>query len=548
MLIGDVVIEPENSLLFQSRDAAYHPGVIDKCHKRNILVNGDGFGIAWYGETVSKGSCCFKIVTPAWSDVNLRNIGKHVSSSTIFAHVRAAASGHNPHEHMIVSNENCHPFTYKQYTFMHNGGISDFHEIKLAILNLLSRDSFQNIKGSTDSEHIFALYLDCLPPECKRTPENSLQDMVIAMNKTISIVQYLCAEAGICTQCSLNLCITDGIHIVATRFRSGSRNPPSLYYNFGSNFVCSDGQFYPTGDPQAAAEIIISSAPLCKVIPVDACDPNEESNDIRSDGDDATHHSTRKESSSAAFEVEPRQYDGDEEEEDNEHRHGGTTRTRPSNINTTTTYIPTSTSSERLADEAYGGKLRHSTMGTTTGTTTKAPTPTTTITNNTVKKAAASAVSSDDGEDSRSSTMNMNEGDIGAWILVPKNHMLIIRGDRSNPHRVESAYLEEIEVTALVGVSKPLSHPLKRKSFSGSQSPSGKFEGQHRHRHQEHLGTSTAATADTLDICIDSCHLDHNSQPPLLPLGSDGSSNSSGCSKRHRPSLMRFRALSDLEG
>ena len=84
MLIGDVVINPENSLVFQSRNAAYHPGVVDKSNQRNIIVNGDGFGVAWYGDNLLQGSCCFKIVTPAWSDVNLRNIGQHVRSSLIF--------------------------------------------------------------------------------------------------------------------------------------------------------------------------------------------------------------------------------------------------------------------------------------------------------------------------------------------------------------------------------------------------------------------------------------------------------------------------------
>ena len=74
ILIEDIVVKPENSLLFQSRHGGYHPGVVDKTHSRNILVNGDGFGVAWYGENLSKGSCCFKFVTPAWSNENLRSI------------------------------------------------------------------------------------------------------------------------------------------------------------------------------------------------------------------------------------------------------------------------------------------------------------------------------------------------------------------------------------------------------------------------------------------------------------------------------------------
>ena len=34
MLIGDLVVRPENGLLFQSRDAAWHPGVEDGMGKQ----------------------------------------------------------------------------------------------------------------------------------------------------------------------------------------------------------------------------------------------------------------------------------------------------------------------------------------------------------------------------------------------------------------------------------------------------------------------------------------------------------------------------------
>eukprot|EP01038_Epipyxis_sp_PR26KG_P005439 gene5439-7532_t len=260
ILIGDIVIKPENSLLFQSRDAAYHPGVIDKTNRRNILVNGDGFGVAWYGEDTLKGSCCFKFVTPAWSNQNLRNIGEHVSSHLIFAHIRAASSGHDPHENINVSHENCHPFKFGNFTFMHNGGVPHFSRVKLSLLKLLSERIFQEIKGSTDSEHLFALFLEFLPVD----RVISVEDMINALNLTISSVIYLCQSLGFNEPCSFNICVTDGINIIATRFRNGPDQPPSLYYNYGSDFKCDEnGNFYSNGSQ--ASEIIISSAPLSRV-------------------------------------------------------------------------------------------------------------------------------------------------------------------------------------------------------------------------------------------------------------------------------------------
>lgn len=48
ILLADVLLRPENSLIRQSRDAGYHPGCEDALGKRNIRVNGDGFGVCWY--------------------------------------------------------------------------------------------------------------------------------------------------------------------------------------------------------------------------------------------------------------------------------------------------------------------------------------------------------------------------------------------------------------------------------------------------------------------------------------------------------------------
>mmetsp|Transcript_98568 Transcript_98568/g.193601 ORF Transcript_98568/g.193601 Transcript_98568/m.193601 type:complete len:536 (-) Transcript_98568:136-1743(-) len=391
VLIGDIVISPENSLLYQSRDAAYHPGVIDKTNRRNILVNGDGFGISWYGDELSKGSCCFKFVTPAWSDTNLRNIGRHISSPMIFAHVRAASSGHNPFEPMIVSNENCHPFTFKEFTFMHNGGIPSFQTIKLQILNLLSPETFANIKGTTDTEHIFALYLNCLP-QTQANQTYSEVEMVDAMNRTITIILKLCKDNGIKDHCSLNLCVTNGLHIIATRFRTGPKPPPSLYYNIGSNFICNNGSFYAENNSDAS-EIVISSAPLSKVTSLPGQVPElEQDNEMSFTTDGGTPATSTRLSA-------------------------GTPRA--------TLRASTSTSCfSSLLDPAKCSPY---------------PNP--------------CNVPETDTE-----VQTDSDNDIGAWILIPKNHMLVCKGDVMHPHRVESFYLEP--VASSLSITSPLQYPV----------------------------------------------------------------------------------------
>lgn len=260
-LIGDIIIIPENSLVQQSRDAEFHPGVLDPCSKRNIRVNGDGFGVAWYNSDparLGKGSCCFKFTTPAWSNDNLRNIGDHVSSEVIFAHVRAASSGLDRNEPVIISNENCHPFKYGRWTFMHNGGIHNFSKIKRRVLASLSDRAFHNIAGSTDSEVIFSLFLDQLTDADVQLP---LPEVTAAIEKTVVKLIEFCESASIEDGFSFNVCITDGINILATRFRSDSKEPPSLYYTNGSSYSREKGNF--NGQcTRSESGIIIASAPL----------------------------------------------------------------------------------------------------------------------------------------------------------------------------------------------------------------------------------------------------------------------------------------------
>ena len=68
---------------------------------------------------------------------------------------------------------------------------------------------------------------------------------------------------------SFNICITDGVNMVATRFRNDLKEPPSLYYSRGSAFNSEQGNFS-CYRSQEDSEIIIASAPLHKKICVDS--------------------------------------------------------------------------------------------------------------------------------------------------------------------------------------------------------------------------------------------------------------------------------------
>ena len=111
--LANLITKPEHSLAHQSVDASYHPGCHDPDRKRNISVNGDGFGVAWYREDkIESGACVFRCINPAWNNANLRNIAEFVDSHLVFAHVRASDMGGGNERSSFssdISEDNCHP-------------------------------------------------------------------------------------------------------------------------------------------------------------------------------------------------------------------------------------------------------------------------------------------------------------------------------------------------------------------------------------------------------------------------------------------------------
>jgi len=167
----------------------------------------------------------------------------------IFGHIRAASdSVHDPeHNPLSISYENCHPFKFGRWTFMHNGMIPEFQKIRLLILNLVSPDIYVRMSGSTDSEHVFALFLHLLGKERRQSDyEISAADLTQTIEATISTVLHLMSYSGIASMSSLNMAFTNGTHVVATRFRGNleaTEEPPSLYYCMGEEFDEQMGHF-----------------------------------------------------------------------------------------------------------------------------------------------------------------------------------------------------------------------------------------------------------------------------------------------------------------
>jgi glutamine amidotransferase len=222
IIIDKLLYQPKNSLVNQSINAK----------ELEEPLNGDGFGIGWYVPEVNYEPVTFVSVHPAWSNRNLRNLAPKIKAECFIAHVRAASVGE-------VSESNCHPFQYKNILMMHNGGVENFPLIKRKLREPLTDELYNWIKGQTDSEHIFAYLLNDLFKNHKTISPEAVVD---AFEHTFRDLKKMMAEAGIKEEAYLNMCITNGLFIVAARYCTDPKQEPlTLYHSEGSRYVVEDG-------------------------------------------------------------------------------------------------------------------------------------------------------------------------------------------------------------------------------------------------------------------------------------------------------------------
>lgn len=225
ILLADVLVKPSNSIILQSLHA----------RETDVRTNGDGFGLGWYAPNISDTPGIFRSVLPAWNDLNLLNITEKIKSSCFFAHVRAANSGG-------VSQSNCHPFAYGRWMFMHNGEIFKFNLIKRHLRHLLDDDIYDWLQGETDSEHFFALFLQL----SKGKDLNQISVITQVLQETFDKIHALMDQFGEIGPCYYNLCLTDGIRLIASRYCTDPNlTPETMHYSFNYDFLNETRSFRP---------------------------------------------------------------------------------------------------------------------------------------------------------------------------------------------------------------------------------------------------------------------------------------------------------------
>ena len=117
-----------------------------------------------------------------------------------------------------AKDENTQPFRFRRWLFAHVGGVVAWPEVKPRLVALLPQFLRRPIAGDTDSEHVFMLFLHHLREAGALDDLDAAADVVgRALARTVTQVDALCREAG-CQQPSvLDLAVTDGRMLAATR-------------------------------------------------------------------------------------------------------------------------------------------------------------------------------------------------------------------------------------------------------------------------------------------------------------------------------------------
>jgi glutamine amidotransferase len=168
-------------------------------------TNGDGFGLGWYGGAGDVPGL-YRNISPAWSDVNLRELAEQVVSPLFFVHVRAAIGS-------PVQQTNCHPFRHGRWLFVHNGFVGDFHELRRDLMLAIDPPLFPTIEGTTDTEVIFHLALTLGLEE----------DPIGALERTVGVIEATARRRGVEPMVQASFGVSDGESLWAVRYATSGR-------------------------------------------------------------------------------------------------------------------------------------------------------------------------------------------------------------------------------------------------------------------------------------------------------------------------------------
>ncbi|MGD9954010.1 MAG: class II glutamine amidotransferase [Burkholderiales bacterium] len=265
LVLDDLLYQPDSALVRQS----YMPKML---HMLNLA----GFGLrAWdRGSRDPAKPWAYGSTELPVFDRNLKRLAEKVEAGAVLAHVRGVAYSTT----VDITLANVHPFQFpgSPVAMAHNGDLARFAELRPALAAHVPARLAQHVRGTTDSEWIYALILAGL-----RDPFAipSGEELVDAVRRAIAIIGREREKLGIDVSSAANLFVCDGTQIVAVRHcfdfgRYATAEPArlheanlrfvSLWYTLGRDYGLHDGEWKMTGGAEAADSVLVASEPLTR--------------------------------------------------------------------------------------------------------------------------------------------------------------------------------------------------------------------------------------------------------------------------------------------
>jgi len=259
--LDHVLFETDSSLVRQS----YSPRMMP------TFLNLAGFGMAaWDPNSLRvEEPLIYRVTTMPAFDRNLRNLAAKVAPTCLIAHVRGVTFS----EKEMVAETNLHPFRFPaaDVVLAHNGHLREFARMRYDLVQHVRPELTQHIHGTTDSEWIYALTLSQLDDPHGRPEARELADAAVA---ALRIIREVRNRRGIDTSSPVNLCLSTGDSLVATRFSFDYGWYPdedslletdlpyvSLWYTLGGEYVQRNGRSAMTAS-ESPRSLLIASEPL----------------------------------------------------------------------------------------------------------------------------------------------------------------------------------------------------------------------------------------------------------------------------------------------
>jgi glutamine amidotransferase len=256
-----VLFETDSSLVRQS----YSPRMM------NTYLNLAGFGmVAWQPASVAPDEpFVYRTTTLPAFDRNLHGLAGKLEPTCAIAHVRGVTYA----DRELVGSSNLHPFRFHgaKVALAHNGHLREFGRMRYDLVDQIRPELVQLIEGTTDSEWIYALVLSGLD-DPYGSPD--ARELAAATSDALRVLRDVRARHSIDTSSPVNLFLTTGEALVATRFSFDYGWYPeddtmletdlpyvSLWYTVGGEYLDHDGDSRMV-DGDAVRSLLIASEPL----------------------------------------------------------------------------------------------------------------------------------------------------------------------------------------------------------------------------------------------------------------------------------------------